>query len=107
MTLSPIHDNLLVVPEQRADEHEGLALPEDRDEGLQEPEFAIVIAVGPGRRLENGERRPMTVQRGDRVCYRKYDHHEHKINGELCKLVPESEVLFVADRGVALGVAGL
>jgi len=105
--LRPVGDKIVVIPEPRADEHEGLVLPSDRDEGLQEPEFGIVLAVGPGVQKVAGRREGIDIKRGDRVCYRKYDHHEYEINGETVKILSASSIFFVADRSVALGVAGL
>jgi chaperonin GroES len=93
MKLKPLGDRLVVEPK----EHEqttpsGLVLPETAKEKPQEGE---VIAVGPGRRDENGERVAMDVAVGDMVLYAKYGGTEIKVDGKKLLIMKESDVLAI------------
>lgn len=93
MTLKPLGDRLVVEPKEREETTpSGLVLPETAKEKPQEGE---VIAVGPGRRDDAGNRVEMDVQVGDRVLYAKYGGTEVKIDGKKLLILKESDVLAV------------
>lgn len=95
MKLKPLGDRLVVEPkEQEQTTPSGLVLPETAKEKPQEGE---VIAVGPGRRDDDGERIEMDVQVGDRVLYAKYGGTEIKIDGKKLLILKESDVLAIVD----------
>ena len=56
-----------------------------------------VIAIGPGRRLDNGERAKPTVKKGDTVVYGKYAGTEVEVKGDEHLILRESELLGVLD----------
>jgi chaperonin GroES len=93
--LKPLGDRLVVKPqEQQQTTASGLALPETAKEKPQQGE---VIAVGPGRRDENGNRIPMDVSVGDTVLYAKYGGTEVKIDEDKLLVLKESDILAVVE----------
>jgi chaperonin GroES len=73
----------------------GLVLPETAKEKPQEGE---VIAVGPGRRDDDGKRIAMDVAIGDQVLYAKYGGTEVKIDGKKLLILKESDVLAIVEK---------
>ena len=95
MNLKPLGDRLVVEPkEQDQTTPSGLVLPESAKEKPQEGE---VVAVGPGRRDEDGDRIPMDVSVGDVVMYAKYGGTEVKIDGKKYLIVKESDILAIIE----------
>lgn len=93
--LKPLGDRLVVKPqEQIQTTASGLALPETAKEKPQQGE---VIAVGPGRRDENGKRVPMDVSVGDTVLYAKYGGTEVKLNDDKVLVLKESDILAIVE----------
>ena len=91
----PLHDRLLV---QRLDGEEksrgGIIIP---DTAKEKPQQGRVLAVGPGRRDENGELVPLDVRSGDKVLFAKYAGTEIKIDGEDRVILREEDILAVID----------
>jgi chaperonin GroES len=89
--LTPLHDRILV---RRIDEGEtvrgGIIIPDSAKEKPQEGE---VIAVGKGKKNEEGKVFPLDVQDGDRILFGKYSGTEIKIDGEEFLIMREEEVL--------------
>ncbi len=95
MNLKPLGDRLVVEPKEREQTTaSGLILPETAAEKPQEGE---VIAVGPGRRDDDGKRVAMDVSVGDRVLYAKYGGTEVKIDGKKLLILKESDVLAIIE----------
>ena len=91
--LKPLGDRLVVEPKEREETTpSGLVLPETAKEKPQEGE---VIAIGPGRRDDDGKRIAMDVSVGDRVLYAKYGGTEVKIDGKKLLILKESDVLAI------------
>jgi chaperonin GroES len=91
MKLKPLGDRLVVQPiEQEETTASGLVLPETAKE---KPQQGSVIAVGPGRRDDDGNRIEMDVEVGDKVLYAKYAGTEIKVTGEKLLILKESDVL--------------
>ena len=92
----PLGDRLIVEPvEQEEKTASGIILPETAKE---KPQEGTVIAVGPGRRDEDGDRVPMDVSEGDRVLYAKYAGTEVKLEGDKKVLIlKESDVLAIVE----------
>lgn len=89
--IRPLGDRVLVKPiEQEAETASGLLLPETAKEKPQEGE---VIAVGAGRRDDNGNRISMDVEVGNRVIFAKYAGTEVKLNGQKLLIMKESDIL--------------
>ncbi|MDQ7028695.1 MAG: co-chaperone GroES [Ardenticatenia bacterium] len=90
--LQPLGDRIIVEPiEQEEVTPSGIILPETAKE---KPVEGKVIAVGPGAVQEDGTRRPLDVQVGDRVIYAKYAGTEFKLDGDKKVLIlRESDIL--------------
>lgn len=73
----------------------GIVLPDTAKEKPQEGE---VVAVGPGRVLDNGTRIAPEVKVGDRVVFAKYSGTEVKVNGEEYLIIRESDILAVKEK---------
>ena len=94
--LSPLGDRVVVRPSAKEEvTRSGIVLPDTAKEKPQEGE---VIAVGPGRVLDNGERMTPDVKVGDIVLYAKYAGTEIKVEGEEWLIVRESDVLAIVNR---------
>jgi chaperonin GroES len=74
----------------------GIIIP---DTAKEKPQEAEVIAVGPGKLLEDGKRSPMDVQTGDRVLMGKYSGSEIKLNDQDYLILREEEILAVVGNG--------
>jgi chaperonin GroES len=92
MNLQPLTDHLIVRPLKQEKTQSGIVVPE---EAKEKPETGEVLAVGPGRILDNGSRLPMTVKAGDKILFRKYAPDEFKNDGETLLILSESDILAV------------
>ena len=98
MQLKPLHDNVIVKAlSEEKKTATGIILPDTVDK--ERPEQGEVIAVGPGKLLENGNRSVMSVQVGDRVVFKKYSPDEVKIKNEEYLVVNESEIIATLEQG--------
>ena len=89
--LKPLGDRIVVEPVEREDHTaSGIILPESAKEKPQEGE---VLAVGPGRRDDEGKRIQMDVKKGDRVLYAKYAGTEVKIDDKKLLIMKQSDIL--------------
>jgi len=96
INLKPLGDRLVVEPQQREQTTvSGLVLPETATEKPQQGE---IIAVGPGRRDDDGKRIVMDVAVGDIVLYAKYGGTEIKINDQKLLILKESDVLAIVEK---------
>lgn len=96
MNLKPLGDRLVVEPKEREQTTaSGLILPETAAEKPQEGE---VLAIGPGRRDDDGERIEMDVKVGDRVLYAKYGGTEVKVDGKKLLILKESDILAIIEN---------
>ena len=91
MAVKPLEDRILIHPLERATHtSSGIFLPESATE---KPMQGKVIATGPGKLLENGERATPAVKEGDVVVFGKYSGTEIEIKGVTHLIVRESELL--------------
>ena len=95
MAIKPLGDRLVVkqLPSEEVTKS-GIVLP---DTAKEKPQQAEVIAVGPGRILDNGQRQPMDIKAGDKVLYSKYAGNEVKLDGEEYLILREIDVLAVIE----------
>ena len=91
MALKPLDDRV-VVKQVEAEEKTagGIVLP---DTAKEKPQRGKVLAVGPGRLLDNGERAPIGVKKGDDILYAKYGGTEVEIDGKEVVILRESDIL--------------
>ena len=90
MKLKPLHDKVLV---KRTDEEQttpgGIVLP---GSATEKPSQGEVVAVGPGKRQENGDVSPLGVKVGDLVIFGQYGGNEVKIDGDEYLILSESDI---------------
>src|SRR5256714_2603238 len=103
--IKPLHDRVIV---KRIEEGEqvrgGIIIPDTAKEKPQEGE---VIAVGEGKRGDDGKRIALDVEVGDRVLFGKYSGSEIKVDGEEYLIMREDEILGIIKRaGAASGKKG-
>ena len=95
MNIRPLYDRIVV---KRIEETEkkigGLYIPDSAQEKPQEGE---VVAVGKGKRLEDGKVVPLDVKVGDRILFGKYSGSEIKIDGQELMIMREDEVLGILE----------
>ena len=93
MKFTPLHDKVLV---KRTEEEEksagGIVLPGSASE---KPSQGEVIAVGPGKKSENGDVSPVGVAVGDTVIFGQYGGNEIKIDGDEYLILSESDIFGV------------
>lgn len=95
-TIKPLEDRVLVQPlEAEQTTASGLVIPDTAKEKPQEGE---VIAVGPGRIDDNGNRVPVDVKVGDVVIYSRYGGTEVKYDGQEFQILSARDVLAVVER---------
>ena len=91
--IKPLDDRVVLeVLEQAEKTRGGIFLPETAKE---KPQQAKVVAAGPGRILENGERGAMAVKKGDVVIFAKYSGTEVEVDGKELLIMRESDLLAV------------
>lgn len=91
LKLRPLDDRIVVEPVDA--EHMtagGIVLP---DSAQEKPQRGTVLAVGPGRLLDSGERGELSVDLGDEVIYGKYAGSDFEVEGREVKILRESDVL--------------
>jgi len=96
VSIKPLEDRILVQPlDAEQTTASGLVIPDTAKEKPQEGE---VVAVGPGRIDDNGNRVPLDVAVGDKVIYSKYGGTEVKYSGEDLLVLSARDVLAVIER---------
>lgn len=89
--IRPLDDRVVVEPvEAEETTAGGIVLP---DTAREKPQRGKILAVGPGRLLDSGERAEMSVAVGDEVIYGKYGGTDIEVNGEEVKILRESDIL--------------
>jgi chaperonin GroES len=96
MNVRPLYDRIVV---KRIEEKEtvqgGIIIPDSAKEKPQEGE---VVAVGKGKRLEDGKVIPLDVKVGDRILFGKYSGNEIKLDNEEFLIMREDEVLGILEN---------
>lgn len=91
--VKPLEDRVVVKPKAEEERSKGgIVLPDTAKERPQEGE---VVAVGPGKLLDNGQRAPMDVKAGDVVIFAKYGGTEIKLDGEEYIILRQSDILAI------------
>ncbi len=93
--LKPLGDHVLVKPLSKEEKTQGgIILP---DTAKEKPQAGEVIAVGPGRLLENGTRVQPEVKAGDKVIYAKYGGTEIKLEADEYLILRETDILAIKE----------
>ena len=96
VNIRPLHDRVMVkrLEEKEEQVRGGIIIP---DTAKEKPQEAEVVAVGPGKLQEDGNRQPMDVTSGDRVLVGKYSGSEIKIDEIDYVILREDEILGVVN----------
>ena len=93
LTLTPLGDRVVVQPLGREETTKsGIVLP---DTAKEKPQRGTVLAVGQGRRDEDGQRIPLDVQVGDQVLFAKYAGTEFKLDEQDLLILSEKDLLAI------------
>jgi chaperonin GroES len=91
MNIRPLYDRIVVKRiEEKETTHKGIIIP---DSAREKPQEGEVIAVGHGKRLDNGTLAVLEVKAGDRVLFGKYSGSETKVDGTEYIIMREDDVL--------------
>ncbi|MCR4256120.1 MAG: co-chaperone GroES [Candidatus Uhrbacteria bacterium] len=98
MNVRPLFDKVLVTSSSKEETTaSGLVLPDTASK--ERPEQGTVVAVGPGRYDEDGEKRiPMSVKVGDKVVFKKYAPDEVKVEDKEYLVLSESDIIAVIEN---------
>jgi chaperonin GroES len=93
--LKPIGDRIVAKPTAAEEVTKGgIILP---DTAKEKPLEAMVVAVGPGRMLDNGTVIPQEVKAGDKIIYSKYGGTEVKLGGEEYVILRQDDILSIVE----------
>ena len=91
LNIRPLDDRVVVQPEAAEETTAGgIVLP---DSAKEKPQRGTVVAIGPGKLLDNGNRGTLSVAVGDVVIYGKYGGSEIEVDGNEVKILRESDIL--------------
>ena len=91
LKIRPLDDRVVVKPEEAEETTAGgIVLPSSAQE---KPQRGTVVAVGPGKLLDNGNRGTLSVAVGDVVIYGKYGGSDIEVDGDEVKILRESDIL--------------
>jgi chaperonin GroES len=95
MKFRPLHDNVLVKRVEAGEEqHGGIIIP---DTAKEKPQEGKVLAVGPGKVLDDGTRRKVAAEVGNTVLFGKYAGTEITVEGEELLVMRESDLLGIIE----------
>ncbi|MBF6606870.1 MAG: co-chaperone GroES [Chloroflexi bacterium] len=93
--LRPLGDRVVVQPTPGEETTKsGIVIP---DTAKEKPQEGTIIAVGPGRILDDGKREQIDVKKGDKVLYAKYAGTEFKLDGEDLMIIGQKDILAVVE----------
>jgi len=91
LKIRPLDDRVVVEPVDAEEKTMGgILLP---DTAKQKPQRGRVLAVGPGKLRENGERLTLSVSKGDEVIYGRYSGSDIEVDGREVKILRENDIL--------------
>ncbi len=93
--LKPLGDRLVVKPSEREEmTKSGIVIP---DTAKERPQEGTVVAVGPGRTLDDGTREPMELSVGQKILFQKYAGTEFKLDEEELLILSQKDILAVIE----------
>lgn len=91
MNVKPLEDRIIVKPLEAEEKTAGgIIIP---DNAKEKPQKGEVVAVGPGKYSDAGQKIEMSLKKGDKVLYGKYSGTEVKVEGDDYLIMRESDVL--------------
>lgn len=102
MNIRPLYDRIVVkrIGEEETT-HSGIVIP---DSAKEKPQQGEVLAVGHGKRLEDGKLVPLDVKAGDRILFGKYSGSETTLNGIEYIILREDDVLGIVDTAAKAAI---
>jgi chaperonin GroES len=96
MKLRPL-DERVVIKQSEAEEKTsgGIILP---DTAKEKPQMGKIVAVGPGKLLDDGKRAKMTLKKNDTVLYPKYIGNDVEIDGDKYVILKETDILGIVEK---------
>jgi len=96
MKLKPL-DNRVIIKQSEAEEKTtgGIILP---DTAKEKPQIGKIVAIGPGKLLDDGKHSKMSVKKNDKVIYAKYIGNEIEIDKEKFVILRESDILGIIEK---------
>jgi chaperonin GroES len=96
MNIKPLSDHILIEPVREEEKTKGgIFLPDTASK--EKSEEGKVIAVGPGKKTEDGKIMMMSVKPGDKVLFTKYGPNEIKVDGKEYLIASESDILAIIE----------
>ena len=93
LNIRPLGDRVVIKPANREEvSAAGVILP---DTAKEKPQKGTIVAAGPGRTLDSGERQALEVSEGQTVLYAKYAGTEVKLDGEDYLILSEKDILAI------------
>ena len=93
--MRPLGDRVVIRPTPREEmTKSGIVLP---DTAKEKPQEGTIIAAGPGRLNDEGEREPMDVKVGDKVLYAKYAGTEFKVDSDELLILSQKDILAIVE----------
>ena len=93
--LRPLGDRVVIKPTPREEMTKtGIVLP---DTAKEKPQEGVILAVGPGRILDDGKREQIDVKKGQKVLYAKYAGTEFKVDGDELLIVSQKDILAIVE----------
>ena len=93
MNIRPLHDRVIVKRlEEETTTAGGIVLP---GSAAEKPSQGMVLAIGSGKQLDNGQVRALDVKVGDKVLFGKYAGNEVKVDGEEVIVMREDDILAI------------
>jgi chaperonin GroES len=91
LKVRPLDDRVVVEPLEAEEKTSGgILLP---DSAKEKPQRGRVLAVGPGKLRDNGERMALSVHKGDEVIYGRYSGNDIEVDGRDIKIMREGDIL--------------
>ncbi len=96
MNIKPLSDHILIEPIKEEEKTKGgIFLPDTAEK--EKSEQGIVVAVGPGKKTEDGKIIPVSMKPGDKVLFTKYGPSEIKVDGKEYLIAKEDDILAVIE----------
>ncbi|MBA2689429.1 MAG: co-chaperone GroES [Burkholderiales bacterium] len=103
MKIRPLHDRVIVKRlEEERKTASGIVIP---DTAAEKPDQGEILAVGPGKRDEQGKQHQLDVKVGDRVLFGKYSGQTVKVDGEELLVMREEDIMGVVEGHTAARAA--
>jgi len=96
MNIKPLSDHILIEPVKEEEKTKaGIFLPETSSK--ERSEEGVIIAIGPGKKTDDGKIVPLSVKPGDKVLFTKYGPSEIKINDKEYLIATENDILAIIE----------